>query len=54
MGRIRGTSYYGHGRLFKRAVERMGKDLKCAAKIHQVSGLLARIIYIIGTGITLA
>lgn len=49
MGRSRGTSYYGHGRLLKRAVVRMGKNLKCVAKIHQVSGLLAQTIYIIGT-----
>lgn len=49
MGRIRGTSYHGHGRLLKRAVVRTGKDLKCVAKIHQVSGLLAQMIYIIGT-----
>lgn len=45
----RGTSYYGHGRLLKRGVERTEKDLMCVAKIHQVSGLLAQMISIFGT-----
>ena len=45
----RGTSCRGHGRFLKRAVERRGKGLKYAAKIHQESGLLTQIIYVSST-----
>lgn len=41
----RGTSCQGHGCFVKRAVERRGKDLKRAAKIHQESGLLTPVVY---------